>query len=124
MLKVKGEQQQRAKQPKAEVSLLKTKVPGNVDSSAEVDPAFTPFIFMGSVSVSGGEEKKIEMLRDTGAAQTVILANVLPFSDETSCHSGVLAQGIEMGLLRIPLHNIHKKHFGERLGWRKSVAPV
>lgn len=46
------------------------------------------------------------MLRDAGAAQSVILADVLPLSEDSSCHSHVLAQGIEMGLLKIPLHNI------------------
>lgn len=45
-------------------------------------------------------------MRDTGAAQSVILADVLPLLDETSCHFHVLAQGIEMGLLKIPLHSI------------------
>lgn len=48
-------------------------------------------------------------LRDTGAAQSLLLRDVLPVSDETSCQAVVLIQGVEMGLTRIPLHYVQLK---------------
>ncbi len=47
------------------------------------------------------------MLRDTGTTQSFVVACVLPFSEPTSCGSDVLVQGIEMGLVKVPLHQVH-----------------
>lgn len=58
ILKAKGNGQPKERPPKAGVSLLKTKVPQRDTKSEEVDPAFMPFVFVGTVSVSRGEEKK------------------------------------------------------------------
>ncbi len=46
-------------------------------------------------------------LRDTGAAQSFILADVLTFSTQSSCGSDVLVQGIELGVVRVPLHAVY-----------------
>ena len=49
----------------------------------------------------------MRILRDTGAAQSFILSDVFPFSNDTLSVSGVLVQGIEMGFVFVPLHQIH-----------------
>lgn len=101
ILKAKGVRQHSNKQHKARMSLLnKALLP-----LGEIQPAFQPFILAGTVSVASGEANKIKILQDAGVAQTVILADVLPLSNEMSCHAHVLLQGIEMGLLKTPLHS-------------------
>ena len=49
---------------------------------------------------------RIKILRDRGASQSIILANVLPFSEKTYSGTSVLIQGIECGSMNVPLHNI------------------
>jgi len=48
----------------------------------------------------------INVLRDTGATQSLILENVLPFSDDSSAGVSVLLQGVEMRVISVPLHVI------------------
>ncbi len=50
----------------------------------------------GSVSHVGVTEtvKPVVILRDTGAAQTVVLNNVLPLCDDTNMHTSVLFECI------------------------------
>ena len=75
----------------------------------ETDPVFDPFISKGMVSLTGREEDKVavQILRDTGSAQSFILASALPFSEESYCESDVLVQGIEMRTLKLPLHTVY-----------------
>lgn len=47
------------------------------------------------------------MLRDTGSMQSFVVENNLQFSDATSCSSSVIVHGIEMGCVKVPLHNVH-----------------
>ena len=49
----------------------------------------------------------ITILRDTGASQSLILADTLPFSEKTSSGTSVLFQGVECGFVNVPLHNIY-----------------
>ena len=49
----------------------------------------------------------ITILRDTGASQSLILADTLPFSEKTSSGTSVLIQDVECGFVNIPLHNIY-----------------
>ncbi len=60
-------------------------------------------------SISGLEEDQVPVtwLCDTGTAQSFILESALPFSRETYCGSDVLVQGIEMGVVKVPLHTLH-----------------
>lgn len=53
------------------------------------------------------EPKPVRIPWDTGAAQSFILADVLPFSSQSSCNSDVLVQGIELCVVRVPLHAIY-----------------
>ena len=51
------------------------------------------------VSLSGDNCRPtpIKILRDTGASQSLILADILPFSEKTSSGTSVLIQGVEYG---------------------------
>ncbi|KAI2645228.1 Retrovirus-related Pol polyprotein [Labeo rohita] len=74
-----------------------------------VDPTFEPFVYDGAVALSNSDSefRPVRILRDTGAAQSFILASTLPFSSQSSCGSDVLIQGIELGIVRVPLHSIY-----------------
>lgn len=53
----------------------------------------------------GGEKKvAVNILRDTGAKQSLICEGVSPFSAQSYCGADVLAWGVEMGVMRVPLH--------------------
>ncbi len=77
--------------------------------SCEIDSTFEPFTGQGMISINGLEEDQVPVtwLRDTGTAQSFILESALPFSRETYCGSDVLVQGIEMGVLKVPLHTLY-----------------
>ena len=76
------------------------------DSTMEI---FEPFMLNGFVSLSGDNcpPTPIEILRDTGASQSLILADILPFSEKTSSGTSVLIQGVECGTVNIPLHHVN-----------------
>lgn len=66
-----------------------------------------PFMSKGYVCLEGSDEKVlINVLRDTGATQSLILENLLPFSDNSSAGISVLLQGVEMRVISVPLHVI------------------
>ena len=58
-----------------------------------IDATFMPFISCGFVAMpeDGASPVPIEILRDTGAKQSLIRAGVLPFTKQTYCGSGILA---------------------------------
>lgn len=60
----------------------------------------------GLLSINGRPEDQT-ILRDTGANQSFVVADVIPLSEQTSCGSSVLIQGIEMGIVKVPLHRVH-----------------
>ena len=70
---------------------------------------YEPFLSEGFVSLSCDllcPPTPIKILRDTGASQSLILADTLPFSDKSFSGTSVLIQGVECGSLIVPLHNI------------------
>ena len=75
------------------------------DSTMEL---FEPFMLNGFVSLSGDNcpPTPIKILRDTGASQSLILADILPFSEKTSSGTSVI-QGVECGTVNIPLHHVN-----------------
>lgn len=77
-------------------------------SPDEVHDGYKPFVSDGYVSLCDGSvpQKPIRILRDTGASQSLMLANVLPLSDKTTIGASVLMQGIECGSIEVPLHNV------------------
>ena len=67
-----------------------------------------PFISKGFVSVSKGEKSvPICVLRDTGATQSLLVEDTLPLSEKTATGLQVLIQGIELGVIPVPLHRVH-----------------
>ncbi|KAK0152899.1 hypothetical protein N1851_005430 [Merluccius polli] len=71
------------------------------------DPTYAPFMLDGYVSLGSDRKYPVRILRDTGAAKSFILSDVLPFSEESSCHSSVLVQGIGMSYISVPLHRLN-----------------
>ena len=63
----------------------------------------------GFVSLAGDNcpPTPIKISRDTGASQSLILADILPFSEKTSSGTSVLIQGVECGTVNIPLHHVN-----------------
>lgn len=47
------------------------------------------------------------ILQNTGAKQTLICGDVLPFSAESYCGSDVLAWGVKRSVVHAPLHFVH-----------------
>ena len=76
------------------------------DSVMEI---YEPFLSDGFVSLNSdyAQSTPIKILRDTGASQSLILADTLPFSEKTSSGTSVLIQGVERGFVNVPLHNIY-----------------
>ena len=76
------------------------------DSVMEI---YEPFLSDGFVSLNSdyAQSTPIKILRDTGAYQSLILADTLPFSEKTSSGTSVLIQGVECGFVNVPLHNIY-----------------
>ena len=84
-------------------------VKGKVPETDFVMEIYEPFLSDGFVSLNSdfAPSTPITILRDTGASQSLILTDTLPFSEKTSSGTCVLIQGIECGFVNIPLHNIH-----------------
>ena len=70
---------------------------------------FEPFMLNGFVSLLGVNcpPTPIKILRDTGASHSLILADILSFSEKTSSGTSVLIQGVECGTVNIPLHHLN-----------------
>ena len=69
---------------------------------------YEPFLSDGFVSLKNdfAQSIRIKILRDTGAPQSHIFADTLPFSEKTSSGTSVLIQGVECRFISVPLHNI------------------
>ena len=62
----------------------------------------------GSVSLtSEGAAVPVKILRDTGATQSLLLQDVLPLTEQSSTGTSVLVQGVELGILKVPLHKVY-----------------
>ena len=69
---------------------------------------YNPFISTGYVSLSENSTKvPIEILRDTGATQSLLVEDVLPLSENTATGTRVQIQGIELGVVSVPLHVVY-----------------
>jgi len=83
--------------------------PGNEEcmvKPGKVPSEYKPFVSQGTVSLASGEESPVTILRDTGASQSLILADVLPFSVHSATGTSVLLQGVEISTMSVPLHKI------------------
>ena len=70
---------------------------------------YEPFLSDGSESLNSksAQSSPIKILRDTGASQSLILADTLSFSENTFSGTSVLIQGVECGFINFLLHNIY-----------------
>ena len=86
-----------------------THVQAKVPETDSVMEIYEPFLSDGFVSLNSdfAQSTPIAILRDTGASQSLILADTLPFSEKTSSGTSVLIQGVECGFVNVPLHNIY-----------------
>ncbi|CAI5660942.1 unnamed protein product [Oreochromis niloticus] len=97
-----------SRKPKG-VGLIKTMPPVSRPPSPETpDECFKPFIFKGTVSLSGKPEDKREVtiLRDTGGSQSLMLVSVLEFDEKSDCDASVIVRGVGMSFVPAPLHRI------------------
>ena len=80
-----------------------------ISETNDVMEIYEPFLSDGSVSLNSdfAQSTPIKILRDTGASQSLILADTLPCSERTSSGTRVLIQGVECGFINVPLHNIY-----------------
>ncbi|XP_072163255.1 uncharacterized protein [Diadema setosum] len=73
----------------------------------KIKSQYEPFTSVGYVSLVGCDEaRKVTILRDTGASQSLILDSVLPFGKTSSTCTSVLLQGVEGGYVEAPLHTV------------------
>ena len=70
---------------------------------------YKPFVSHGTVSLGSGEESPVTILRDIGAFQSLILADILPFLTDSATGTSVLLQGVELGIINVPLHKMTLK---------------
>uniref|UniRef100_A0AAQ4R8V1 CCHC-type domain-containing protein n=1 Tax=Gasterosteus aculeatus aculeatus TaxID=481459 RepID=A0AAQ4R8V1_GASAC len=69
---------------------------------------YSPFLSKGWVSLCDeASQQPITILRDTGAAQSIIVSTSLPWSEKSYCGSHVLLTGIELGTISVPLHWVY-----------------
>ena len=83
-----------------------------IEVKAKADPImkiFEPFVNTATVSLPNSPTHSIpvQVLRDTGASQSLILTNALPFSAESYSGNNVLIKGVHSSDYNsVPLHNI------------------
>ncbi|XP_030835976.1 uncharacterized protein LOC115921856 [Strongylocentrotus purpuratus] len=82
-------------------------VPANME---KIQKEYEPFVSVGYVSVAESDvARKVKVLRDTGASQSLILESALPFCDSSSVGASVLLKGIGDGFVEAPLHVVDLK---------------
>ena len=81
------------------------------DKESDYMENYKPFISEGVMSLVGEESssQKLKILRDTGAAQSIMLHIVLPLTENSFIGVNVLISGVEMGVLEVPLHEVNIK---------------
>ena len=83
----------------------------NQSPKSEMIPvAFQDFVMDGVVALKEGfeDEVSVKVLRDTACLKTLIVADSLPFSEESSLHEKVIIGGVN-GDAAKPLHLVHIK---------------
>ncbi|XP_070404034.1 uncharacterized protein [Nothobranchius furzeri] len=88
--------------------IAETAFKGHVQSR---DRGFDPFVFKGTVHVGENDldSVQIEILRDTGASQTLILESVLPFNVSSCTNVSVLLRGLSSDVISCPVHEVNLK---------------
>ena len=88
---------------------IKTLSRQKVSETDSVMEIYEPFLSDDFVSLNShfAQSIPITILRDTGASQSLIFADTLSFSEETSSETSFLIKGVECGFVSVPLHNIY-----------------
>ena len=73
-----------------------------------VGAGYAPFMSKGEVSFEGSEAVAIDILRDTGAQQSLLLEGVLPQTLQRNVQGTVIVEGVEGGL-SLPLVEVNLK---------------
>ena len=82
-------------------------VPVNME---KIRKEYEPFVSVGYVSIPESDvARKVKVLRDTGASQSLILESALPFCGSSSVGASVLLKGIGDGFVEAPLHVVDLK---------------
>ena len=69
--------------------------------------SYLPFVREGHVSLLGSDKKvRVKILRDTGAFDSFIQADVLPLSSESETGTCVPVRGMGLNVLFVPLHKV------------------
>ena len=91
-------------------TLTKQEFPQKRGETEKVSENFEPFVLEGVVSLGDDKNQQpIKIMRDTGCAQSMILARTLPFDENSSTGLSALIQGVGMEIINIPLHEIDLK---------------
>ncbi|XP_065917657.1 uncharacterized protein [Dysidea avara] len=78
--------------------------------AAKTPDTFKPFLSQGSVSIEENDVgKSIQILRDTGASQSLLAKGVLALSEQFATGETVLIHGVELGFACVPLHRVFLK---------------
>ena len=73
----------------------------------EPDCIYLPFVLASSVALTAEETAvPVKILHDTAATQSLLLQSVLPLAEQASAGASVLVQGVELGVLKVPLHKV------------------
>ena len=77
-------------------------------TSDSVSEVYKPFISESLFSLLHDKvnKRKIEILRDTGASQSLLLADILPFSEKSYSGESILLRGVECSIVNVPLHHV------------------
>lgn len=68
---------------------------------------YLPFIREGFVSLQGSDKKvRVKILRDTGAVDSFIRSDVLPFSEKSETGTCVPVRGMGLNVISVPLHKV------------------
>ncbi len=79
-------------------------------SSVSLPAAYEPFLFNGYDAISGDNEtKQVTLLRDTGAAQSIVLDTMFVLSPETYTNTDVFLHGVDSDCIKVLLHRMYLK---------------
>ena len=80
------------------LTISKARSPVTEDATVEKEQ-FIPFILQGYVSLSeNGEKVPVEILRDTGAAQSILVEGILPLEEDTATGNNVQFKELNLEL--------------------------
>ena len=85
------------------------RTPVDFDPKFDVREEYRPFVSVGSVSFvdSLSTPAPVKILRDTGATQTLLLKDTLPFYMSSATGESVIVQGVDGGFINVPLHRVN-----------------